>query len=255
MPEDKQKSAVESFLGELAEEQENPFGQPSEDPFASQETDKTIEVEEDTAAKPLPFNKDPKVLKFIEKEVGKRMAEVKPVEREVPKDTQAQDDYYERLIGNDTPEKVAMIREAKARDERMLATAEERAFNRLSQKEQEKVEADRAAEQELETAFENIEETFSVDLSSKSPVARKTRQEFVTFVEKIAPKDRNGDIIDYPDMQSAWETFSEIKKANPAVSRAKELAGRGMSRSAETTGVEKPRATWEAADAFIDSLK
>lgn len=250
------KSAVEKFLGSLGEEGENPFEENTEDPFAQQEVEPTVGREEDTAAKPLPFNKDPKIQKYLEKrerEIEDRILS-KVKEREPAPTSQEVDDYYERLIGNDTPEKVAMIKEAKARDERMLALAEERALGRLTQKEQESLAADKAAEAELENAFENIEESYGVDISSNNPLARKTRQEFVTFVEKIAPKDRNGDIIDYPDMQSAWETFSEIKRANPTPSRAKELASRSMARSAETTAVQQTKASWDAADDFIASL-
>lgn len=228
------KSAVKDFLGEFSNgsTEVNPFEDNLKDPFHTEETPVESPVEEVKEEKPIPFNKDPKVLKFIEKEISKRLQdtkeEIKPVAHQAD-----EDDYYARLIGNDTPEKLAMIREAKARDEQILQKAEERAFNRLSQKEQERMQADKQAEEELETAFSNIEDTYEVDISSNSPLAKKTRQEFVSFIEKIAPKDRNGDIVDYPDMTSAWETFSELKKATAQPSRAKELASRSMARSSE----------------------
>lgn len=249
------RSAVEEFLGELSGNKEtNPFEENAENPFEQPQGVETNEiVEEVKEEKPLPFNKDPKVLKFIDKEIEKRMKD-RVVEEKPAQQVTQEDDYYVRLIGNDTPEKVAMIREAMARDERLLQQAEERAFNRLSQKEQEALLADKQAEEELENAFENIEENYGVDISSNSTIARKTRQEFVTFIEKIAPKDRNGDIVDYPDMTSAWETFQEIKKSTATPSRAKELASRGMSRSAEATSTPATRPTWDAADEFISSL-
>lgn len=246
-------NAVKNFLDEFGGEKEvNPFEDNLKDPFAQVEKQEET-VEEVKEEKPLPFNKDPKVQKFIEKEISKRMADFKPAETS-QKEEKEVDDYYTRLIGNDTPEKVAMIREAQARDERMLQQAEERAFNRLSQKEQESLRADQEAEEELESAFENIEETFDVDISS--PQAKKLRQEFVSFVEKIAPKDRYGDVADYPDMNSAWETFSEMKKATAQPNRAKELASRGMARSSETTTSQSAkRINWNAVDDMMDSLK
>ena len=229
---EKNNSAVSEFLGEFSNEETkvNPFEDNLKDPFNKEETPEEVGVE-DKEEKPLPFNKDPKIQKFIEKEISKRLQDIK-VEQPVPKGDE-DDDFYARLIGNDTPEKVAMIKEYKAREQRLLEQAEERAFNRLSQKEQEALRAEQEAEQELENAFESIEENYQVDITSNSPIAKKTRQEFVTFVEKIAPKDKNGDIVDYPDMQSAWETFSEIKKATSTPSRAKELASRSMARSSE----------------------
>ncbi len=254
---DKNKRELDEFMGSLADTHEDPLSNKQEDPFSHlEEKQEENFTEEPKEEKPLPFNKDPKVQKFIEKEISKRMADFKPEVREV-ETKQEVDDYYTRLIGNDTPEKVAMIREAQARDERMLQQAEERAFNRLSRVEQEAMKADQEAEEQLETAFENIEETFDVDISSNSPMAKKTRQEFVTFVERIAPKDRYGDVIDYPDMNSAWETFSEMKKSSQQPSRAKEYASRGMSRSAETTAepsIRRGGTPFSSSDAFIESL-
>lgn len=248
---DKNKSAVEEFLGDLGGAKEtNPFEENPENPFEEKAEEKVEEVKEE---KPLPFNKDPKVQRFIEKELDRRLKDfkVETPQAEVQKEV---DDYYIRLIGNDTPEKVAMVREAMARDERMLQQAEERALGRLSQKEQETLRADKEAEQELENAFENIEENYDVDITSNNPTAKKTRQEFVSFVERIAPKDKNGDVVDYPDMQSAWETFSEIKKATATPSRAKELASRSMARSSEAQVRPEVKSNWDAADAFIESL-
>lgn len=247
----KEKSAVEAFL-EGADNQPM-FEEPSKDPFEAPVEPKE-EIEEVKEEKPLPFNKDPKIQKFIEKAVEKRLKEFKPIESEVKREVNDDDDYYTRLIGNDTPEKVAMIKEAKARDERLLNQAEERAFNRLSQKEQEEFKEQKEAEEELSNAFENIEETYDVDISSNTPQARKTRQEFISFVERIAPK-RDGEIIDYPDMTSAWETFNEIKKSTAQPSRAKELASRGLSRSAETTVKDSKKVDWNAVDEFMDTLK
>ena len=251
MAEEKEVSAVQKFLGEIGDKgDKNPFEENPEDPFAKEgETKEVVEAKE----KPLPFNRDPKIQKYIQKEISKHLEELR--ERPVKETPQETDDYYARLIGNDTPEKVAMIKEALAREERMLNQAEERAFNRLSAREQEEVKADQEAEEELDNAFENIEETFDVDITSNNAIARKTRQEFVSFVEKIAPKDRNGDIVDYPDMASAWETFSEIKKSTAIPSRAKELASRSMARSAETTVTPQKRVTFNDADEFIASLK
>ena len=247
MPKD--KSAVESFL-EGTEQQGVTFEQvvdPFEQPIEQKEEE---EVKEE---KPVPFHKDPKVQRFIDKEIEKRLKDIKPVEAAKKEDEE--DDYYTRLIGNDTPEKVAMIKEAKARDERLLSQAEERAFNRLSQKEQESIQADQEAEEELTNAFENIEETYGVDISSNGSQAKKTRQEFISFVEKIAPKNIDGEIVDFPDMTSAWETFSEIRKSTTPPSRAKEIAARSMARSNETTTKAPERVDWNKVEEFMDTLK
>lgn len=247
---DKEKSAVQSFLEGTGSE--SMFEQPSKDPFEQIENKEEVVAEEVKEEKPLPFHKDPKVQRYIQKEVEKLAKNIKIPEPE-RQETRDNDDFYDRLIGNDTPEKVAMIKEAKVRDERRLQEAEERAFNRLSAREQEEVQADMEAEEELSNAFDNIEETFDVDISSNNPQARKTRQEFISFVERIAPK-QNGEIIDYPDMLSAFETFSEMKKSTSQPNRAKELASRGLSRSAETSVKQEKRIDWNAVDEMMDTL-
>ena len=242
MDKDKEKSAVEQFLGENGMEAEKqPFEDTKEDPFTNEEAPQEDgEVVEDKEEKPLPFNKDPKVQKFIEKEISKRMADFQPAPArettQAPADTRV-DDVLTRLIGNDTPEKVSMVKEFKEILLEGTQKAKQEAIAELEARQNAELEADMEAEQELESAFDNIEETFDVDITSNNPLARKTRQEFVSFVEKIAPKDRNGDIVDYPDMASAWETFSEIKKSTATPSRAKELASRSMARSSSATAV------------------
>lgn len=250
---DKEKSAVETFLE--GDGNENMFSDPSKSPFESVETkvDEPV-VEEPKEEKPLPFHKDPKVQRFIDKEIEKRLKDIKPVEPERKNESKDEDDYYTRLIGNDTPEKVAMIKEAKARDERLLQQAEERAFNRLSEKEQQALREDKEAEEELTNAIESIEETYDVDISSNSAQAKKTRQEFISFVERIAPK-RNGEISEYPDFDNAWQTFAEIKKSTSQPSRAKEIANRGLSRSAETTIKQDKKIDWNSVEEMMDTLK
>ena len=207
----------------------------------------------------MPFNKDPKVQKFIEKEISRRLADFRPE----PQSTQTEEDSFKdvidsftTVIGNDTPEKVSALNALKKSLSSLDQRASQKAIEQLESIRNEEVEADREAEDELENAFDNIEETFDVDITSNNPIAKKTRQEFVSFVEKIAPKDRNGDIVDYPDMNSAWETFSDIKKSTAQPNRAKDLASRGMRNSAETTsGGFQGRSTFAEAERFIENLK
>lgn len=244
---EKDKTAVEQFLSGT---EESLFEKPS-DPF---ETPLHSEAEP-TEEKPLPFHKDPKIQKFIEKEISKRLTREETPRRE----TETVDDFKEvidsfsTIIGNDTPEKVkaldALKRSLVSLDSKAVTRAEERIEEIRSQEDA----ADREAEEELYDAFETIEDNYDVDLTSQR--GSKLRSEFVTFVERIAPKDRNGNVIDYPDMNSAWETFSEIKKSTAQPSRAKELANRSMSRSTTATPTQAKKIDWQAVDEYMDSLK
>lgn len=251
--ENENKSAVEKFL-EGTQQEESIFGK--EEKIFEQPKPEAEEKEKEE--KILPFHKDPKLDKYLakrEREIEARiMASIPRENNAQTKEDEFKDviDSFTTVIGNDTPEKVnalnALAKSLKSFDDRAIRRAEEK----IEEIQNRQSEVDRKAEEELDNAFENIEETFDVDLTSQK--ASKIRSDFVTFVERIAPKDRNGDIIDYPDMNSAWETFSEIQKSNTQPSRAKELASRSMSRSAETSTKPIEKVNWKKADEFLDTL-
>lgn len=261
MDKDKEKNAVADFLGEFGNkgESKDPFKENQADPFASPVEVPEAKVEEGKEEKPLPFHKDPKVQKYIEKEISERLANFKP---EPAKEAQPQadtrmDEVLTRIIGNDTPEKIQGIKDMKDLLTGLTGKAKAEAIAELEARQNEALEADREAERELENAFDNIEESYDVDLTSRNPLAVKLRQEFVSYVERIAPKDRNGDIKDYPDMNAAWEDFSERRKLTAQPNRAKELASRSMARSAEAgsgTTIPVNKHAFQRSDEFLESL-
>lgn len=247
------ESAVDEFLGNVNES--NDEFNDNQDPFDTQEIEGHKEEGEETPVKeekPIAFHKDPKVLRFIEKEIAKRTQKVEVTPVESKKDDN--DDFYIRLIGNDTPEKVAMIREYKEREQRLIEQAEERSLNRISNERQQALEAEREADEQLANAIDDIEETYNIDLTSKDPVARKNRVDFMNFIEKIAPKNSDGEITEFPDMLSAYETFQEMKASTKAPSRAKDLAARSMVRPGNT--VEKPqeRVSFDNIDGIFERM-
>lgn len=82
----------------------------------------------------------------------------------------------------------------------------------------------------IEESLEEIEDTYNVDLSGSTEQSKQTRNSFLTMVQKLSPKDSDGNIESYADFDSAWELFQERQqKAN---TRNKELASRGTVRSA-----------------------
>lgn len=225
------------------------------------EKPKEEEVEEEE--KPLPFHKDPKVQRYIQKEIEKAQksqpsANAHSAERQFIEDTQQDDDegtaILERIIGNDTPEKVAAIKDFK----RYLSSLEEkgadRALYQLSQQEEEARQEEAQASEEIEQGFEDIEETFGVDLSSNSPTARRTRNDFIDFIKRVAPKDRDGDVIALPDLTETFDLYQSTRQ-KPSNTRAKELATRSMARSnnASDTPQEK-EVSWKTVDKWLGGL-
>lgn len=258
MPED--KNAVDQFLGDIGKSKDDPFK--SADPFSVKGEEKVDAGDEDKGEeteKPVPFHKDPKVIRFIEKEVSKRLSEVKPRGDEVRSSHTEQDEMtavLERVIGNDTPEKAQAVKDFR----KMLGSLEEkgaqRAIAQLREQSDAELEKERRAQAELDESFDEIEETYGVDLSSSTPQARKTRSEFVDYVRKIAPKNEDGEVVAFPDLNAAFEEFQErSKKVAPNNTKAKSLASRGVERSSDTSVA--PKATeknWKTIDKLFGNL-
>lgn len=233
---------LDAFLGGLKE--------PEKDPFKVDEVFPTEEQPKEEKEEKVPFHKDPKLQKYIEKEISKRVASIEPktIEKsEAPKD---EDDYYVRLIGNDTPEKVAMIREAKQREERQLQLAEERALSRLAEQEAKGREAEQKATEELDNYFEAIEETYGVDLNAKG--SAQLRSEFLELVKQVSPKNKDGDVVDFPDLE---QLFGVFQKMQDKPNRAKEIASRSMARSSDVSNVKETKeVSWGVVDKLFGKL-
>lgn len=251
---------LDDFLKDIKETPEDPFEQSK--PHEKEESTETVETEETTEEekeeKPLPFHKDPKVARFVEKEVEKRLKDFKPIERVVTENTEDSDDITDvltRIIGDDTPEKRAGVKDLR----RVLIEREEkgaqRALEQLQNEKNEERQAEAEAQDELTRGFEEVEENFNVDLTSNTPQVRKERGEFVDFIKRIAPKDENGDVTQFPDLAESYQLFKDTRKPAQNNTRAKELASRGMARSTETTTTAtNTDKSWDAVDKIFGKL-
>lgn len=249
-------SATEDFMDGLTTPQEDPFTPNNEDPFAQPEVkEETMEVEV-KEEKPVAFHKDPKVQRYIEKEISKRLADFKPsVTEQFVHDVNEENPLVEaftNIIGNDTPEKVSALKALKNSLENVKEEAAQEAYAKFAKENERAKQQEIEAQEELETEFENIEEHFGVDLSSNAPAARKNRNEFIDFIKRVAPKNADGEIVEYPDLMQTFEVFKDMKKPAPQNnSQTKFLASRSMSRSGETSGQPTRRVSWDNMDSLL----
>ena len=229
---------------------------------------KEVQVEEhasekeEAEEKPLPFYKDPKVQRYIEKQVAKQLSGVQMTKQE-KQDVQEAETPSELIsaltavIGNDTPEKLRVLKAFEKEIKGMEEKASERAIERFqaemqreSEQEAREVEARR---EELAEAWDEIENKFNVDLSSGSPQAERLDTEFRQYIRKISHKNADGEVDQFPDLVEAFEEFQE-KRQRP--NRAKELASRGMTRSSDASAAPKPKDTsWRGVEKLFDKLK
>ncbi len=241
MPQDKKESTTVDFLNSITAE-----------PFKEE----VVEKEEDVAGeeKPLPFYKDPKIQRYIEKQVEKKFEAIKPsaetqFKKEVEEDIKLPSSFI-KLVGNDTEEKKQVLKDLSSYFSTLKGEARQEFLEEMKQQEQAQIAEDNAALEELNSGFETIEEEYGVDLTSDS----KTRSAFVEFLRKASHKNADGEVDQFADIPSTWEIFQERQKPQTA-SRAKELASRGMTRSTDTGVVQKTGNSWKDVDRYFEKLK
>lgn len=247
MPEEK-KSSTADFLNEITEKPE-PF---KEEPVEKPEEEEVEEVAGEE--KPLPFHKDPKVQRYIQKEIEKRAKEFAPsaesqFRKEVEEDIKLPPSFI-KLVGNDTEEKKQVLKDLSDYFGTLKGEAKQEFIEQMQEQERQQTAEDDAALDELNSGFEAIEEDYGVDLTSDL----KTRNSFIEFLRKVSHKDENGEVDQFADIPSAWEAFQEQKKPAPA-SRAKELASRGMARSTDTGEAPKRGYSWKDVDREFSKLE
>jgi hypothetical protein len=85
----------------------------------------------------------------------------------------------------------------------------------------------------LDKQFENIEDTYDVDITSDSKEAEKTRNEFIDLIKQLSPKDEEGNITSYADFNGVWEIYQsrQTKEDNSVSEKRNEIASRSMANS------------------------
>lgn len=133
----------------------------------------------------------------------------------------------ERIYGTQTPE----LREATELLKTALNGVKEEAkrealaeYQRIRQEEQAVVSQ---AEKRIDSMLEEIEDEYNTDLSSGAH-----RTEFLKLIEKMSPKDSEGNIVEYADHHAVWEIYQEKLNRNKPVNPAKDIVARGMTQSA-----------------------
>lgn len=241
-----EKDVVANFLNEHSEEQK--------DIFKEEVVDSPDLVEEQDEEKVLPFHKDPKVQKYINKQVEKALEGIKPsVESTFKKDIEEikLPSSFIDLVGNDTPEKIKVLKDLSAYFGTLKGEARQEFLQDLQAKEQQAKEADVKALDELTSGFEQIEEDYGVDLDAD----KKTRAAFVEFLRKASPKNSDGEVERFADIPATWELFQDANKAVSRPTRAKELAARGVARSTDAMTETTKGRSWKDVDKYFGKLK
>ena len=228
--------------------------------FKEESDDREISDSEEKEEKPLPFHEDPKIQKYIQKEVAKRFEAVRPPSEEQRFKKEVEEEInlpssFVRLVGNDTDEKKQVLKDLSNYFSTLKGEARQEFLEEMRQQEEQAAAQDQAALDELNSGFEAIEEEFGVDLNKDT----NTRTAFIEFLRKASHKNADGEVDQFADIPSTWELFQERQTNKPA-SRAKELASRGMTRSGETSSASSgfksgTRDPWQQVEQHFSKLK
>lgn len=186
----------------------------------------------------IPFHKNPRWKKMVadNRELSEKLEKLSELEK-FNKDTKGADDAppieWTTLYGDDD-KAINAWKIQRQREDKLMQQAEERAYGRLrSDLDREKQEEKQWGEY-INDQFEDIEDTHKIDLTSNAPSAQKTRKEFLGLVQKLSPKDKDGNIESYADFGQTWEIYQSMQ-SKPDNSQRKSIASRSMAKSSDST--------------------
>lgn len=243
---EKKQGAEDDFLSGLGDT-EDTLGIESGELFPEDKEPKEEVIEEK-----IPFHKNEKLQRYIDKEIGKRTKDFKPsTEQSFRQEINQSDDKLvlalTRLVGNDTDEKKAVLADLKSaldeRDER----ASQKAYDRLQEMQ---VESAQEEEREVAEAVDELEEgRGEIESSLGKELTERQWDAYKDFLLDIEPK---GGYQEYPDFVKTFDHFrNAVSKRSNAT--AKTLASRGMERSSSST-IEKPKGnSWADVDRMLET--
>lgn len=226
---------LEKFLDDTKgqEQGDDPFAylnEPPKEPEEQKPQEPEEKPEDDEEGALKPRNRRERRLEArlqAEREAGMQLAArlEAMTETQRTKETEGYLSAIERIYGTDSPEAreaTDILRNALAE---VKEAAKREALETIEQKRVEEVAATQEAEEMLDEMLYEIEDEFNVDLTSKE--AEKTRTDFYRLLERMSPKDRDGNIVYYADHIAVWETL-QARSQREADNTARNLAARSM---------------------------
>lgn len=142
------------------------------------------------------------------------------------KSTSAQEDWLksvEKIYGTESPEATAATELLKGALKAAKDEATRDALAQIRAERAEEAEAVKREEATLDSMVDDLEDEYGVNFTPE------LEQAFFRQLQKVSPKDEDGNVTEYADHRAVFEEFqSRLKKPE---NRAKELAARSMTKS------------------------
>lgn len=129
----------------------------------------------------------------------------------------------EKIYGTETPEAVTATELLKSALKGVGEKATERALVQFREEQAKANEAVKNEEKALDSMIEEIEDESNAILTDSQ------KKGFFSMLEKMSPKDKDGNVIAYADHHSVWEMYQS--KTVKTENRAKDLSSRSMVQS------------------------
>jgi hypothetical protein len=143
----------------------------------------------------------------------------------------------DRIYGTDTPEAIAATELLKSTLRGLHDSARKSAIDEIREERQKEIEAQKKADAEVSRMIEEIDDDYGVDLSSTGN--ERLRKGFFSLLQKMSPKDADGNITQYADHSAVWEAFkAQMDSKKPTENRAKDLASRSTTQSGASAGAK-----------------
>jgi len=236
------ETKVDSFLAGL----EEPNVEVGNELALFPEEEEVKEVAED-AEKRIPYFKDEKVQKFIQKEIKKGLEGYKSSEQTFKEEVSQGEPKFisslEKIIGNDTPEKIQALKDLKEDWSGMSRQAKSEALKEILEAQQE---AEQNEQAELEEAVDELDDMREIIENHRGkPLSDR---QWDGYKEYLLDNEPRGGYQEYPDPIKSFNRFYKSETRSNAT--AKTLASRSMERSAPASNQETPKGNswkdWEA---------
>jgi len=192
----------------------------------------------------LPYNKNPKIKKFIERQAKKEFSKYlesmgNSIQRPVEQPYQASQDSavpaeWIAMYGDSEDTRKAWEYNKKILDS-YKSEIKRDLLTEIQSSEQQSKQKQKEFEDFVENNLEELEEQHGVDLTSNSSSAKKSRSEFLDLVQRLSPKDAEGNVVSFADFGTAFELYKSTKTVTaPSNARNKALASRSMAKSSDT---------------------
>jgi hypothetical protein len=219
---------LKQFLSDVqADDTLDPF---AEVPNATGEPEDVEGDDEDEESKPRPRNRrERRLQERLEAERRSSIALAEKLEAITTSQKERQEmsdslKAIERIYGTDSPE----AREATEILRAAFLSIKEEATQTALQKYEERIQQEQSAVQEAESLLDSmvdeLEDEFGIEMSQRD------EQNFYKLLERMSPKDRDGNIVYYADHFAVWEQLQSMKQRPDDT--AKQLASRSMTAGA-----------------------